>query len=455
MLSKEEINKIDINSLKKVHLIGIVSGFNSFCANYLLEKGIKVTASEINQDSDEAREWIERGVLYKGGHDAKYITNDIDLVIYPNGPIPGNPECERATELGVRAITIAQLTGIISRYYKVIAIAGTHGKTTTSALIVWMLKNTLGMPNFIIGDHILGINKSWNYTKESEYLVIEACEYKRQFLYRAPTPYVSVVTNIDIDHTDYYTSQSDYNSAFEEFLSNTQHSIVIDIEGKNDLEVINKVKENKDINILNISDIRDEYLDIEVPNIFGKHNKENMLRACGVAKVLNIKADFSNFPGVSSRFEYLGNTKYGMRVFLDYAHNPQKVKSCLDGAKEEFTDEKILFVWQPHSHERTYSFKKEFGESISSADIVYIPNIFSPTRETEEERSMISSQEFVKYLSDMNPNIDIQYINGIQNISKEILDEKFNSSYICILASAGDLKNIIPDLNLIKDCNGI
>jgi UDP-N-acetylmuramate-alanine ligase len=89
MLSREKAFSINIQNLKKVHFIGIISAFDSFCAEYLLEKGVKITASEIKQDNKEAQDWIKRGVLYPGGHDAKYITNDVDLVVFPNGPIPG------------------------------------------------------------------------------------------------------------------------------------------------------------------------------------------------------------------------------------------------------------------------------------------------------------------------------------------------------------------------------
>ena len=121
--------------MKKVHSIGITSGFNSFCAEYLLKLGVKVTASELNQTPGLSEKWIDRGVLYPGAyHDAKYITEDLDLVVFPNGPIPGNPECARAEELNIPSITLGQLTGLVTKEFKVIAIAGTHGKTTTHSI---------------------------------------------------------------------------------------------------------------------------------------------------------------------------------------------------------------------------------------------------------------------------------------------------------------------------------
>ena len=441
---------MDISKLKKVHFIGITSAFSSFCANYLIEQGVEVTASEIDQNSPEAKEWIKRGVLYEGGHDGKYITDDLDLVVHPTGPIPGNPECVVAENKGTPSICIAELTGLIGKNFKTIAIAGTHGKTTTSALTVWILYKGLDeLPNFIIGDNILGIDKSWNFNPKSKYLVLEACEYKEQFLKRAPNPYISVVTNIELDHTDYYKTQKHYNEAFVKFISNTQDSIVIDKKGMNVKEVLSNIK-NKDVKILDVNGIKEKYLNV-TGGLKGDYNMQNVLRACGVAELLNMDVDIEDFPGVSSRYEYKGITPNNMEVYLDYAHNPRKIAACLRATKESFPDKKIMFVWQPHSYERTYSFKEQFAKSIRDADVVYIPNIFAPTREERRYKELISEREFVEYLKKENEGKDIQLTNDsdiFDNTSKLILDEKYNSEYICVLASAGDLYEILPMLNL-------
>jgi UDP-N-acetylmuramate-alanine ligase len=100
-----------LKNLNKVHMIGIASGVSSFVATYLLNLGVKVTASELNQDNQASKDWIEKGVLFKGGHNAKYITDDLDLVVFPNGPIPGNPECERAQELKLPTATVDRYLG--------------------------------------------------------------------------------------------------------------------------------------------------------------------------------------------------------------------------------------------------------------------------------------------------------------------------------------------------------
>ena len=155
MLTRKEVHNIKLEKLKRVHMVGISSEFSSFVGTYLLDIGIELTASEFNQKHPRSKMWREKGVLYPGGHDAKYITKDLDLVIIPNGPIPGNPECEKAQKLNLPTVTIGQVLGLISKNFNTIAIAGTHGKTTTSALITWMLyKDYRDLPNFVIGDEI-------------------------------------------------------------------------------------------------------------------------------------------------------------------------------------------------------------------------------------------------------------------------------------------------------------
>ena len=434
MLTKNDLQNMKLEDLKKVHMIGITSGISSFVATYLLNLGVEVTASEINQDNNIAKDWIERGVLYKGGHDSKYITGDLDLVVFPSGPIPGNPECEKTQQLGLSAIKLSEILGLISQKFKTIAVAGTHGKTTTAALITWLLyKEYRELPNFVIGDEILGINKSFNFNPHSEYLILEACEYKRQFLDRAPSPYITVITNVELDHTDYYKDQEDYNSAFKEFIGNTTDSVVVDKKGINIKDVINGSK------VVDCNDIKGMYEEVTA-ELSGIHNHENVLRACGVAYVMGIFPDIEDFPGVASRFEYIGRNDTGSLMFLDYAHNPKKIRACLQEAKEMFEDKKIVLVWQPHSIERSISFKDDFAKSFDDADVVLIPNIFSPLREGDTFRKEMSDFEFVNYLKERNDDKDIRYTKDFEKTVEAL--KEFDEDSVLVFASAGDLKNI-------------
>lgn len=440
---------------KHVHFIGITSPFCSFTATYLLSKGIKVTASEASQDSDAAKKWIEKGVLFVGGHNAGYITEDVDLVIFPNGIIPGNPEVEKTTSTNKPYVLVQELLGIVSNQYKTIAIAGTHGKTTTTALVIWLLHKTVGTPNFIIGDakdKIAELNSNWESHPESEYLVIEACEYKRQFLDRAPNPYISVVTHIDLDHTDYYPTQKSYNQAFLEFLMPTTNTVIIDHEGANEKLVLAEYLPKTQANILEVSKIRAAFGHIVSPLLFGPHNQENLLRTAGVGLAIGLTSDairnaLQTFPGVSSRFEYKGETKKGTAIYKDFAHNPQKITSCLLGAKEAFPQKKLIVAYQPHNFERTFTFKDELVKALSLADVIIVPNIYS-LREGEQERSLISSQSFVESISQTFPDKQVVFTNDTTPYEKTLAEvKKFDdAANIIIIVSAGDLDRIIPQL---------
>ncbi|MBN1373722.1 hypothetical protein JW962_00050 [Candidatus Dojkabacteria bacterium] len=457
MLTREEIKTFDLRKVNKIHLIGISSPFNSFCATKLLSMNKIVTASEIGTDDVELKYWTDKGIAYPGGHNEKYITPEIDLVVYPNGPIPGNPECEKTEKLGIPAITVGQLTGILTKDLKVIAIAGTHGKSTTTALATWLLWQLDQEPNYVIGgkgDVILDVNKNWNVNPESKYFIVEACEYKRQFLDRAPSPFISVITHIDLDHTDYYKDQSDYNDAFVEFLGNTKDTVIIDKDGKNESQVVKTLLE---------SEISAEIIDVNEnskiahkisTNLIGEFNKQNILRAYTLGKALNfphkqIAKAISSFPGIAGRLEWVG-TVNGSPIYKDYAHNPQKVESCITAVKAEFPDKKLVFVFQPHSHERTYTFKKEFAVALSKADTVLLPNIYSPTRETVEQRNLISADDFARFVNSTLETDKILYTKTLEKTAAAIQKEAEITDCAIVLASAGDLYKIIPLLRLNK-----
>jgi len=344
--------------------------------------------------------------------------------------------------------------GEITKDYKTIAVAGTHGKTTTTAAIVWVLESLGQRPSFVLGgndDLIIGMAKSWSYRTDAQYFVVEACEYKRQFLDRAPSPYISVITHIGLDHTDYYKDQDDYNNAFVEFIGNTQKAVVLDGRGVNERRVLESLT-GFSRTVVDVSNYRGTVFPIKT-KIKGVHNQENLLRAflaciqTGIDEkdVLNALAQF---PGVTSRFEPVGLTPNGNSVIKDYAHNPEKVSACLATAKQEYPDKKVIFIFQPHSYERTAHFKDEYAHAISNADVVVVPNIYAPAREKDEYGNLIDAKGFVDYLLQKNANKPIFYTIDFARTLAELkkIDALEKGSAVFVLASAGDLFKIVPDL---------
>lgn len=450
-ISRQELTTL-LPKLKKVHFIGITSPFCSFCASHLISKGVTVTASELNQGTIAAQVWIQKGILFPGEHNKKFIKDNLDLIIFPNGAVQNNPEIDQTLKLGLPYTTVQEILGVISGQFKTIAIAGTHGKTTTTSLIVWLLHQTIGTPNFIVGDakdKIEGLETNWESHPESDYLVIEACEYKKQFLDRVPSPYISVITHIELDHTDYYHSQDQYNAAFKEFIAPTKKAIIINVRGKNESLVLKDYKGKG--GVVDTETLKNTFSSIE-SRLYGSHNQENLIRAAGIGQLLGLTPNktreaLSTFPGVSSRFEYKGTTLRGALVYKDFAHNPSKIQACLRGAKEAHPKKQIIAVYQPHNFERTYTFKNELAHSLADSDVVIIPNIYS-IRENETDRSLITALDFVTQVKRLFPAKKVFYTEDMppyMATAKKIAEFDSPNS-IVILMSAGDLDLIISNI---------
>ena len=452
MLTNEALKTFDLNTVNRVHMIGITSPFSSFCAKRLIALGKKVTASEVNQDNLSGQFWREQGVLFAGGHDEKYVTKDIDLVVYPNGPIPDNPECEKTEKLGIPAITNSQCTGLVTRELKTIAIVGTHGKTTTTALIAWIMGELGEVPNYILDQGVLNVPeviKNWNVNPDSQWFVVEACEYRNQFLGRAPTPQISVITHIGLDHTDFFPTQKEYNKAFETFLLNTKETIIADAAGKNEQEVLEKVLKAKlELKVVDVNQFRQDLFPLESP-LIGQFNQENLIRAVLTAETIGLKRKqileaVKTFPGVAVRFQQVGEMESGAEVYLDYAHNPEKIKAMLSGAREAYPKSNIILVLQPHTHERAHTFRNEFADAIKNANAVLIPNIFTHRRESEELRKLITAEQFTEVLQRVNPKLPVTYTQDFEKTAKTLKQMKTDENTLVILASAGDLYKMIP-----------
>jgi UDP-N-acetylmuramate--alanine ligase len=180
--------------------------------------------------------------------------------------------------------------------------------------------------------------------------------------------------------------------------------------------------------------------------LYGEYNHENVLRACGVANLLGIFPDIEDFPGVKSRFQYIGKTPKNIEVYLDYAHNPKKIKSCLKAARDRFEDKKIVFIWQPHNFERSLTFEEEFAQSLNDADVVLIPNIYAHKREQKAYKGKLNAEAFVQYLKDKNTEKDIRYTKTFDNTAEQL--KEFDANTVFVFASAGDLKEIFKLMDI-------
>jgi UDP-N-acetylmuramate--alanine ligase len=382
------------DTVKNVHFIGIGGiGISAIAKMFLLE-GKKISGSDMS-DSEIISELSKSGAKISIGHSAMNLPKETDFVIYTIAITEENPEFIEAKKRGLQMITYPQALHEISKDKYTIAISGTHGKTTTTAMIAKIMMDAGLDPTVIVGSLLKSSEVSPQGAKrgevspreilntnfiagKSKYLVVEACEYRKSFLNIEPT--IAVITNIDNDHLDFYKDIHDIQNAFGEFAMKVPKGGFV-VCNPQDKMVKPAIKELSS-KIVDAYEFRNDKLKLKV---LGEHNKKNSDMALAVAHLLGIpknkaKKSLEDFSGTWRRFEYKGETKSGSIVYDDYGHHPTEIKASLKGAREMFPKQKITVVFQPHLFSRTKLLLNDFSKSFNDADKVILAPIY-PARE--------------------------------------------------------------------------
>ncbi|KKT75427.1 MAG: UDP-N-acetylmuramate-L-alanine ligase [Parcubacteria group bacterium GW2011_GWB1_44_7] len=388
------MKNVNFRKTKTIYFIGIGGiGISAVARMFLLE-GKKVSGSDVAEG--EVTEGLQKvGAKIFIGQRAENVPAKCDLVIYTIAVPPDNPEFAEAKRRGISMMSYPEALGEISRDKFTIAVSGTHGKTTTTAMIAKILVDAELDPTVIVGSFINLCTKSVDIrcpqncrhqmstertnfiSGRGKYFVVEACEYRRSFLHLSPR--VLVLTNIDADHLDYYKDMNDIISAFNELATKVPKSgfVVTDAKNRNIKLALKNVKSK-------ISDYKQQTTSYRL-KIPGQHNILNAQAALAVSKILGIEEksairSLENFSGTWRRFEYRGKAKNGALVYDDYGHHPTEIEATLAGARELFPKQKIVVVFQPHLYSRTKDHLKAFGKCFKDANEVILLPIY-PARE--------------------------------------------------------------------------
>ncbi|MCL2398252.1 MAG: UDP-N-acetylmuramate--L-alanine ligase [Defluviitaleaceae bacterium] len=393
------MHKVNLGKgIKNVHFIGIGGISMSGLAEILHREGYTVSGSDW-MASDITKHLSGLGIKFKLGNDAAHITEDIDLVIHTAAVKPDNPELSVSRSKNIPIIDRAKLLGIIMEGYKYsVAVAGVHGKTTTTAIISEVLMAAQLDPTISIGGFIESLGSNFRIGN-SPYLVLEACEYFDSFLQFYPN--IGVILNIDSDHLDYFGSLERLMDSFHRYAKNIPKEGTLVIH-KN-TEFFDDVTSGLECNIITYGtssahfwakDIR--YDSHGMPTFYimngteplaevtlqlrGTHNIDNSLAAIAVASALNIPINsiikgLSQATGAKRRFEHKGTFK-GMTVVDDYAHHPTEIKASLSAAANG-TYKRIICAFQSHTYTRTQNLLAEFAASFEYSDIVLILPIYA------------------------------------------------------------------------------
>ena len=392
-------NKDILEKIKKIHFIGIGGSGMSPIAEILHHKGFVVTGSDINESDtlERVRSW---GVPVIIGQKAENITDtDTELVVYSAAVKPENPELVAAQAKGIPTIERSIMLGIVTQQYRhVIAVAGTHGKTTTTSMVTQIMTTGQKDPSAIIGGKLPFIGSNAR-VGNSDIMICEACEYVDTFLQLTPT--VSIILNVDADHLEYFGSLENIIKSFQRFASKTTEALIVNgddenvrkaIEGIPNLNVITfGLEPSNDYSVTNIIDepkacedftlmYRGEKLtDIKL-SVPGKHNILNALAAAATAHYYGVNPDaiakgLNEFTGVHRRFEQLG-TFEGVAVADDFAHHPTELNATLTAAMN-MGYQNVWAIFQPHTFSRTYLLLDDFAEALRIPDHVVMTEILA------------------------------------------------------------------------------
>lgn len=356
---------------QNIHMVGIGGIGMSALAQLLVSRGKMVTGSD-REESPTTRLLEEKGIRVRIGHDIGIPVTE--LLVYSDAIPADNSERTAAREAGVRQVSYFELLGAVSNSARTIAVAGTHGKTTTTGMVAKILSDAGEKPTAVIGSIVRDFGSNFLAGRD-DLFVVEACEYRDHLLELSPE--ILVITNVELDHTDFFPSlsalQNTFRAAVEKVPANG--AIIANSNGPNVASVLQGAKAR-------IIDYTQKAVG-ELP-LVGEFNRENARAALAAAQAAVPKLSqeaavksLSAFKGSWRRFEYKGETPNGALVYDDYAHHPTSVAKTIQGAREKFPDKKIVVAFHPHLYSRTKSFLKEFAEALSKADKAIIAPIYA------------------------------------------------------------------------------
>ena len=454
-----------------VHFIGIGGSGLSAIARLLLESGYTVSGSDraLTTFADEVR---KAGATVFVGHHPRNLKG-ADWVVRSSAITDDNPEVQAAQQMGIPVYKRADFLGKLMVNKTGIAIAGTHGKTTTTAMTAWMLSELERDPSFIVGGVVnnLGVNAR---AGEGNIFVIEADEYDNMFL--GLRPQIEVVTSLEHDHPDFFPTLASMVASFRKFvdLLPQDGTLIVCMEDAGALELAayarkaeknivgygvqneatittplwvmaREVKPNQrggfDFAVTsNLGDTTMESVEVSL-QVPGTHNVRNALAVLAIVDVLGLSRQkaaeaLSQFTGTGRRFQLRGEIN-GISIFDDYAHHPTEITATLAGARARYPERRIWAVWQPHTYSRTKTLFLDFARSFRDADEVIVTEVYA-AREPKED---FTSAEIVSTM----PHLSARYIATLPEVTTYLL-EHLKPGDVVLVLSAGDADQISTDV---------
>ena len=456
---------MDINKISSIYFAGIGGIGMSALARCFNMRGVKVSGYD-KTETGLTKKLVQEGIQIHYEDDVNLLDKNADVVVYTPAIPSSHKELNYFKENNYTLLKRSDVLGLLTNDTFNICVAGTHGKTTTSAMIAHILKHSGFGCNAYLGG--IAANYDTNYLASSHKVsVVEADEYDRSFLKLQPD--VAIITAMDADHLDIYGTAENMEDAFIEFSTKIKSNGCLIIKHGlkrgddfkiNDTCTYSLIDKDANIHVENLQikngayefDVVNNFWTIKnvVLNMGGLHNIENVIAAIGVAKYLKIddekiKSAVASFSGVKRRFEYIIKSPE-LVMIDDYAHHPEELRALITGAKELFSQKKCTVIFQPHLFSRTKDLADGFAEVLSLADEIILMPIY-PARELPIEgvtSELILNKMKSSNVKILNKDELLEYLN----IIKVLPSEGFKEALI-ITAGAGDIDALVQPIKRI------
>jgi UDP-N-acetylmuramate--alanine ligase len=399
--------------------------------------GNVVRGSDKN-DSALIQDLRDQGVEVFLGQDGTHVTADIDLFVYSEAVPPDAPERKKATELGIEQQSYFHALGVLSEPYDVIAICGTHGKSSTTAMAAKVFVDAGLDPTIVVGTKSPDLGgRNWR-KGTSNLFIVEACEYRRSFHFLSPD--TVALTTVDGDHFDAYGSLEEYRAAFVEFLGRLPEGRPVVFHGSDaacGVVVLSAGRPGVDADSFALPEL----------GVAGEHMRQNARLVLGLAAQYGIaedvaRASLKGFSGTWRRMETKGTRQDGVTVIDDYAHHPAEIRASLQGIREANPGRRIVCVFQPHTHDRTLKLYDEFLPVFKDADLVVIPNVYAARSEVDG-----GQVDLAKFIADVakGSGVDVRDGGGLDG-TLEWLSGAINPNDVVVTMGAGDVTSLAPKI---------
>jgi len=448
---------------KHIHFIGIGGCGMRALAGALLKHGAVVSGSDSSPSSDlETLE--DNGAKCWIGHDPRRLTEPIDYAVISAAVKDDNSELAKLRQRGAATLKYSQMLGLLMDQYTAVAISGTHGKSTTTAMTAFTLREGGLDPSFVVGAEVEQLGGA-SGVGTGRYFVAEACEYDRSFLNLRPA--LAAILNIEEDHLDYYRSLDEIITAFESFARRIRPMglAVVNGEDENIGTFIDQVDATVETfgtspecnwrpGAIEIIDGCYQFEIIHDSKLFGTcrlqvpglHNVKNALAAGALAYHCRVDpaiicGALSRFRGAERRLTLKAKAE-GITILDDYAHHPTEIRASLQAAKEKYQPRRLWCVFQPHQHSRTRFLLDDFADSFADADAVVVPDIYF-VRDSDQERHRINSADLVDKITALGGTA--QYLPDFEQIV-QYLEGELAPGDLVMSMGAGDIWKICDEL---------